>query len=1849
MAPSDSHLNFPKYGYDLVVATTQESINAGLVQYLQNTTGKAPISYLCFLADDKGNPVIEKSLDELMQLSGGINPFDIPKGTPWTDSRIQKLFQVRFVCGIRLQTGIPPGVIKNDPNKGPQLELPAPIVTLGASSDDVLFNMYCSDITVIKVTLGNGWGAPSSWDWFSQQSGHPWYVQTRTSLLVSDLDKNLDTPYFQNHPDEKAALLHKLVNLSGSAYSLQQLLFDLDNAVAQSVPTFVGITDPSASYLLGLAFIKLWSSVAKERGLPLVGVSAVAQHPDGSPLQVTGLERWVSPVVALNTGDKLTNPNLEQMSATTLNYLCMVDGNPMPGPSAFNWNWIEPAQLAQSSGVIAIKRKTFARYLVSQMLPHARKSCILPWTKVEAYNVVGGVNYALEFTPGQEPKVTFTENGPLVATIDYYHEARAKDSKAATYGELNVTSAYSCNIAFGNLDSGVSNNKFSLTQNLKINIYTQWSHTGSSANVVDKTLFDEYIISSDDHGSLISKSTGVRTSTDHSESGNASSIANAFTHVNNLIEDAKRQNADFLNAQIDPFPFDQIKNFVFPGARVFSFKEATFSKWQDLTCLITYVNPTDNQLKLQALPVHAPAQEQHWSPVMHVKEIPHAANQVLRLRAGGRAGMHLAKAYQTHANPASSQIPRTNGIDTRKNNVPGNEDGMESFRLLAPSAASSLSKNQAPTVNLSASTDLMLNYVQGKLVQPQGKFRALQTSGGHALLFAVDSSGVFNVISETTGKNQTGWTTTDISSAIIKSKYPSGGKVGMFDVGQSVLNHDTISMGMSVRVDNSDTLFLSLLNSPNTTSSWFSNPNWRAFPFDAQNKPSSVQITNIYFSDVDQGQQYIMVDILRDPSSTLRNVARYIVDPLSTSGVYWKAHELPFDVEQDTYQSCVGRVSGAYFDGIYTSGTVAGAGQLAYVPLFNLTGNAAPMPTRLLLPNKTPATAIAAARNDHKESSMYGTTDLYAVGESTLYRWKPDQQLDDDSVGKAVMTNPVFAGTDSLVALFRNQITTIFGKNASNMVYYTSCPVDKLDDPSAWSVPVPVLSGIERITSYINLKDGGNTVFCAGGAKIQQLTQATGTQSKMWQAQNVTLAASSESKAMSFQSYTTTLQVTGSDNLGVGGAQIDLTTNARTPVYINGLYYVLSTVPVTVAANHSGQLAIVQATDGIVGATITAKAGTVTETIKPMDKSFAKLAALNNKEALRKAQIMTNIVAGGLVGPASTAPLVSSSVSDDDLQAAAVSISHLNEAYDQHLNSESSSSSRVAMSPPAVVVTGHRDLRMAIGDLLNWLKTGVEKVIQFIKNAATGFWEFVVKIAGQVYHAILDTVEAVVGAVQWVFDKIETGIEKVIHYVQFLFDWDDIKRTKQIMHNMCKYYLQDMVSDIKTVQSQFDNSIGTAQTAVSKWSGMKDWSGLGDTASKPPKGNVANYTKNQTAGSQMLANHFQDHADNITYPNGIPKASLVQKLIDDLIDAIASEGHVFQETFDQLKSLAKEFESLNLSDILKRLAGILTNSVLGSTQVVVDALLNIVYEVASSAIEVLDTKIHIPIVSDILNAIGVPDVSFLDLITWIGAASITIIYKITHGKALFPDDEASRTLAQAGNWESFSAVVQQPEHMAAMGRVRREAFEMPIKFSQTTSIAIYSTGHSLTAWAAYTGNFLYTAEAMETSPDNAFGLPSAVMGIIGALGAGAADTLVRKMPLQNTAMSRLRRATTVVTVASKLCFSGLGQKYLTIGKLSFLKVNDNRKVGAVVNSFLVFPALICSCYHFAELAEKPESKERSCAILGETASMVSYVNRISYTVALFDPDVKTRIIPVTVMAGGNLVICGLETANASIV
>jgi hypothetical protein len=239
---------------------------------------------------------------------------------------------------------------------------------------------------------------------------------------------------------------------------------------------------------------------------------------------------------------------------------------------------------------------------------------------------------------------------------------------------------------------------------------------------------------------------------------------------------------------------------------------------------------------------------------------------------------------------------------------------------------------------------------------------------------------------------------------------------------------------------------------------------------------------------------------------------------------------------------------------------------------------------------------------------------------------------------------------------------------------------------------------------------------------------------------------------------------------------------------------------------------------------------------------------------------------------------------------------------------------------------------------------------------------------------------------------------------------------------------------------------------------------------------------------------------------------------------------VLDTLITRLETLAHDFPKLNVEDVLKRLLGILVDGVLSSAKVVVDALLKILHDVASAAMSILDAKIHIPIISDILNAIGIPDISFLDLFCWISAVAYTVVYKIAAGSAPFPDDMNTDFLINTRSLEDL----QHGFGPAGQGSVGAAMF----KISDSAQTAVFVSGHAIAGFMSLMSDFVATFEAAEESGENPWGIPSAVMGIIMGGSVGIANFLVPKDPIKQTAVSTISTATTGLVILCKIVFSG---------------------------------------------------------------------------------------------------------------
>lgn len=571
MAYDKSFLSSSKYGYDFVVATTQASINSGLKEYL-NTIDQ-PVTYLCFLVNDKGNPSTYITLDELKAKTGGVNPFEIPNGTDYSDPKIAKLTQQRFSVGLKLKLGLPAGVMPKD--------LPG-IVDLGSSASNVNFNLFLSEFEIVQNNPPSGWGSQGSWTVLSQPQGTAWYFSTKVNLVYADLNKELNTPYFDKYPAKKKELLNKLQNLDSGAFSLQQLLFDLDSAAIQSIPQVQGVPKGSnADLVLTKYFVDFYFDSVKKHGEPVLSVHAVANTPDGSSLRLTGMEREVSPFVN-SDGTVVASPTPAQKDVYTLDYLCAANNNHLPGAATFDWNWVEPADVGDQSGIISINRNTLATFYKNVLLPVVRSSCIKVSCNVSAH-WYGDVKYSWTLSPGQTPqKANITSSGSNVLNISYESDARGYDKSGATAGELKLHTPYTCAVSF-------SGNKITIVQHLTVWCYARWDNTDSDGNIFDKTITDTYTLSIGQNGSLQMSRTS--SSKDDSQNPHRSGFINFFTGINDLTSDIKKKVSNFVGTTIDDIPAADIQNFVFPGAQVFTYKNVKFSDNQDLVSRITYVKP----------------------------------------------------------------------------------------------------------------------------------------------------------------------------------------------------------------------------------------------------------------------------------------------------------------------------------------------------------------------------------------------------------------------------------------------------------------------------------------------------------------------------------------------------------------------------------------------------------------------------------------------------------------------------------------------------------------------------------------------------------------------------------------------------------------------------------------------------------------------------------------------------------------------------------------------------------------------------------------------------------------------------------------------------------------------------------------------------------------------------------------------------------------------------------------------------------------------------------------------------------------------------------------------------------
>ncbi|BDT90369.1 MULTISPECIES: hypothetical protein [Nocardia] len=568
MSSNDSDLSDPHYGYDFVVATTQGSINATLKEFLAAIA--EPVTTACYVADDKGHPV---SIDyaKLKQQSG-VDPFAIPANVDAAnDTDIKKLISARFMFGFQAQLGLPP---MSSPQKIPD------IVDLGGDTATVGFNLLCAEFAIVNLTPPGGYNTDATWDRFDQQKDAPWIFSTKVDLRLSTVDQSA---YSKLPPDVQ----QQIKNLGDNAFSVQQLLYDLDNAALETVPTIEGVKPGTLLYtMLEQDFVGAYFTQMQKEHKPLMGVMIAQQDAPPATLTLTDFNFQVSPFLG-SDGQEIANPTKEQRDLATLNYLCAADKDALPPPVKFGWNWVDT--LSESDGVIAINRNTFGNYFYHQLKDYVPGNCMLPSVSVWESGFLGDTtNYKWSLTPGQSPTVTQGKDTSGATVLTFHYAPPSQHDEAHWLGEavggMTLSTSFDLSVTF-------QGNTITISQHLVV--YAEVWHTPSSGdkgNVVDKTINETYTLDVDQNGRLVTSDPAIQ-NIDNSYKLHTSGFLAWIANIQDLENDIQNWLKCIAPCNLKALPVSIVDNFVFPGGKTFTYKNVNFSDHQDLVSHITYTQP----------------------------------------------------------------------------------------------------------------------------------------------------------------------------------------------------------------------------------------------------------------------------------------------------------------------------------------------------------------------------------------------------------------------------------------------------------------------------------------------------------------------------------------------------------------------------------------------------------------------------------------------------------------------------------------------------------------------------------------------------------------------------------------------------------------------------------------------------------------------------------------------------------------------------------------------------------------------------------------------------------------------------------------------------------------------------------------------------------------------------------------------------------------------------------------------------------------------------------------------------------------------------------------------------------
>lgn len=587
MSAKQSDLSNPKYGYDMVVATTQTSVNATMMEWLSKYKGQPFIqAYIYDPSANNGQGGPSPTNYEELKTRLGFDPFIVPANTPMADPRMVKLQEQKFMFAFYTELGLPDFPLEKIPS----------VIVFNKEGSYVTYNMVTKAFKII--VMQPGLYGPATWVNLSQEDAEePWVFS-----FTIDLDLRTDNinNHFHNLPLETQ---NEIKNLGKDMFSVQQLFLDLNAAGLSDKVNISGLDKSSTAYvfLIQVFMNTYMAQISKDGGI-MLGYSVVSKEP--FPQEVSLIPTDMNFMIS-SYKEQDGKPSPEH-SAYTLNYLIMSQNRPMHAPVQFTWNWVDQDKVSQHAGIMAVNKTAFVDFLRNLLSPGLKTIARKPTTYFHINCIECNIKWGYQNEDTPQWYNVVNAGGAHVLTYTYNNRAFSDDS---TYCGVYGT--------WGNFEAKYNVQSDVYLEGTTVRIVTtatMWMHLNvlggvTEGNFAKKTSTTSYNIGTDAYGRIKVERSGP-VITDQSENVDPSWWTKFLTlgAINDMVDKVRNSVKGWLEsfltadaARIE-YMLNSSSGWTFPGSKTYTFMEAQFSDSQDLVTNVMYISPkTDREVIAQML------------------------------------------------------------------------------------------------------------------------------------------------------------------------------------------------------------------------------------------------------------------------------------------------------------------------------------------------------------------------------------------------------------------------------------------------------------------------------------------------------------------------------------------------------------------------------------------------------------------------------------------------------------------------------------------------------------------------------------------------------------------------------------------------------------------------------------------------------------------------------------------------------------------------------------------------------------------------------------------------------------------------------------------------------------------------------------------------------------------------------------------------------------------------------------------------------------------------------------------------------------------------------------------------